>query len=108
MGSKTNSTQMFPPDALCDYILFDSLYKGYTNPLLAPSGLDASLATFVDAYATYYTTAFGVGIAYSILCCYTHYRIFERCAFLIDASDTTLRFCFKTSSKKLKQGRYIG
>ncbi|XP_075726044.1 uncharacterized protein LOC142767716 [Rhipicephalus microplus] len=64
MGSKTNSTQMFPPDALCDYILYDSLYKGYTNPPLAPSGLDASLATFVDAYATYYTTAFGVGIAY--------------------------------------------
>ncbi|KAL1427112.1 hypothetical protein MTO96_017719 [Rhipicephalus appendiculatus] len=65
MGSKTNSTQMFPPDALCDYILYDSLYKGYTDPLRAPADFDASLRTFVDAYATYDTTAFGIGIAHS-------------------------------------------
>ncbi|XP_037523764.2 uncharacterized protein LOC119400958 [Rhipicephalus sanguineus] len=70
MGAKINSTQMFPPDALCDYILYDSLYKGYTDPLLAPRGFDASLSAFVDAYPTYQATAFGVGIAHS---CMSHF-----------------------------------
>ncbi|KAH7943384.1 hypothetical protein HPB52_007693 [Rhipicephalus sanguineus] len=65
MGIRTNSTQMFPPDGLCEYLFYDSLYKEGRNTFDAPDQFDTNLRTFVDIAPTYKTTAFGIGFSYN-------------------------------------------
>ncbi|XP_077490942.1 uncharacterized protein LOC144101682 [Amblyomma americanum] len=64
MGSRTSSAQMFPPDTLCEYIIYDSIEKDNRNPLASPNQWGNDLRIFIDAYARYTTTAFGIGFAY--------------------------------------------
>ncbi|KAK8764842.1 hypothetical protein V5799_032551 [Amblyomma americanum] len=64
MGSRISSARMFPPDGLCEYIFFDSVDKDNRNPLAYPHLWDSDLTIFIDAYARYSTTAFGIGFAY--------------------------------------------
>ncbi|XP_050029971.2 uncharacterized protein [Dermacentor andersoni] len=64
MGARLNSTQMFPPDGLCEYIFFDSLYKDGRNPLNAPGRYDSNLQTFLGAATAHQITAFGIAISY--------------------------------------------
>ncbi|XP_049523037.1 uncharacterized protein LOC125945309 [Dermacentor silvarum] len=64
MGRSLNSTRMFPPDGLCEYIFFDSLEKDGRNSLAAPNLFDANLLIFIDAAQLYKITAFGIGISY--------------------------------------------
>ncbi|KAL1427313.1 hypothetical protein MTO96_017601 [Rhipicephalus appendiculatus] len=59
IGSGNLTTQMFPHDGLCDYIFYDSIYKGgigtfYTRDLLF----------FVEKSRDYSSTTFGVGFTY--------------------------------------------
>ncbi|KAH7943383.1 hypothetical protein HPB52_007692 [Rhipicephalus sanguineus] len=65
MGIRTNSTQMFPPDGLCEYLFYDSLYKEGRNTFDAPDQFDTNLRTFVEIAPTYKTTAFGIGLSYN-------------------------------------------
>ncbi|XP_070380533.1 uncharacterized protein [Dermacentor albipictus] len=64
VGWKLNSTRMFPPDGLCEYIFFDSLYKRGRNSIVAPEGFDPDLRTFIDVAPLHKITAFGVGITF--------------------------------------------
>ncbi|XP_049523972.1 uncharacterized protein LOC119454296 [Dermacentor silvarum] len=64
MGTRLNSTQMFPTDGLCEYIFFDSLYKDGRNSLAAPNLFDTGLQIFINAARMYHITAFGIGISY--------------------------------------------
>ncbi|XP_070379110.1 uncharacterized protein [Dermacentor albipictus] len=64
MGARLKSTQMFPPDGLCEYIFFDSLQKDGRNRLDAPGRYDTNLQTFLGAAQMHQITAFGVGISY--------------------------------------------
>ncbi|XP_070380530.1 uncharacterized protein [Dermacentor albipictus] len=64
VGRRLNSTRMFPPDGLCEYIFFDSLYKQGRNSIVAPEGFDTNLRTFIDVAPLHEITAFGVGITF--------------------------------------------
>ncbi|KAL1486709.1 hypothetical protein MTO96_008782 [Rhipicephalus appendiculatus] len=65
MGIRTNSTQMFPPDGLCEYLFYDSLYLQGRNTFAAPNQFDINLRTFVDIAPSYSTTSFGIGFSYN-------------------------------------------
>ncbi|KAH7942862.1 hypothetical protein HPB52_002039 [Rhipicephalus sanguineus] len=65
MGMKTNSTQMFPTDGLCEYIFYDSLFKdGFGH--FEPPDVNTSLATFVQERSKFVHTEFGIGLAFKI------------------------------------------
>ncbi|KAH8037939.1 hypothetical protein HPB51_019291 [Rhipicephalus microplus] len=65
MGVRTNSTQMFPPDGLCEYLFYDSLYIMGRNTFAPRDQFDVHLKTFVEIASSYKTTSFGVGFTYS-------------------------------------------
>ncbi|XP_075724137.1 uncharacterized protein LOC142766802 [Rhipicephalus microplus] len=65
MGVRTNSTQMFPPDGLCEYLFYDSLYIMGRNTFVPRDQFDVHLKTFVEIASSYKTTSFGVGFTYS-------------------------------------------
>ncbi|XP_049523126.1 uncharacterized protein LOC125945422 [Dermacentor silvarum] len=64
IGRRLNSTQMFPPDGLCEYIFFDSLYKLGRNSFAEPSLFEPNLLIFIDTAPQYQITAFGIGITF--------------------------------------------
>ncbi|KAH7981055.1 hypothetical protein HPB49_021138 [Dermacentor silvarum] len=64
IGRRLNSTQMFPPDGLCEYIFFDSLYKLGRNSFAEPSLFEPNLLIFIDTAPLYQITAFGIGITF--------------------------------------------
>ncbi|XP_075559377.1 uncharacterized protein LOC142590864 [Dermacentor variabilis] len=64
MGRRLNSTQMFPPDGLCEYMFFDSLYKQGRNSIASPNLFDPDLLTFIDVAPLHKITAFGIGITF--------------------------------------------
>ncbi|KAL3213424.1 hypothetical protein MRX96_051695 [Rhipicephalus microplus] len=65
MGVRTNSTQMFPPDGLCEYLFYDSLYLMGRNTFATQHEFDVNLKTFLGIASSYKTTSFGVGFTYS-------------------------------------------
>ncbi|KAL1427318.1 hypothetical protein MTO96_017606 [Rhipicephalus appendiculatus] len=48
MGSGSFTTQMFPPDGLCDYIFYDSVYKANITTFDPPDEVDSDLLLFVE------------------------------------------------------------
>ncbi|XP_070379075.1 uncharacterized protein [Dermacentor albipictus] len=67
MGDRLISKLQFPPDRLCDFIFFDSLYKGGRNVLTDPSTYSKSLNTFLNDHHDYRLTTLGVGFAFDYL-----------------------------------------
>ncbi|XP_050030015.2 uncharacterized protein [Dermacentor andersoni] len=67
MGTTLNSTEMFPPDGLCEYIFYDSLYREGRNSIVSPEQFDPNLRTFMDVAPTYRITAFGIGVTFSVV-----------------------------------------
>ncbi|XP_070380534.1 uncharacterized protein [Dermacentor albipictus] len=82
VGWKLNSTRMFPPDGLCEYIFFDSLYKRGRNSIVAPEGFDPDLRTFIDVAPLHKITAFGVGITFDSV---------HHLEFLLNRSDASFK-----------------
>ncbi|XP_037568163.1 uncharacterized protein LOC119449040 [Dermacentor silvarum] len=64
MSDRITSSLQFPPDALCDYIFFDSLYKGGRNLLTDAATYSNSLGTFLIEHRAYRRTTLGVGFAF--------------------------------------------
>ncbi|XP_054923786.1 uncharacterized protein [Dermacentor andersoni] len=67
MGDRIISKLQFPPDKLCDFIFFDSLYKGGRNVLTNPSTYSKSLDIFLNDHHDYRVTTLGVGFAFYYL-----------------------------------------
>ncbi|XP_065296152.1 uncharacterized protein [Dermacentor albipictus] len=59
-GTKLNSATVFPPDGLCNYIFFDSLYKNGTNKLDGDSS--PNFIYFKEKAMEHNETNFGVGL----------------------------------------------
>ncbi|KAL1481717.1 hypothetical protein MTO96_034263, partial [Rhipicephalus appendiculatus] len=65
MGEKLTTVHQFPPDEVCDYIFYDSLYKeGIRNLLTEQSTYTESLNTFLSNRRGYRQTTLGVGFAF--------------------------------------------
>ncbi|KAL3185815.1 hypothetical protein MRX96_028701 [Rhipicephalus microplus] len=63
-GSRTNYGTIFPADGLCDYIVYDSIYKNNKNPLIANWDYDL-YSILSKAQKTDMTkTQFGLGFAF--------------------------------------------
>ncbi|XP_070379077.1 uncharacterized protein [Dermacentor albipictus] len=67
MGDKIFTGLQFPSDSLCDYIFFDSLYKGGRNLLTDKETYTNSLDTFLFNHRAYQRTSLGVGFAFEYL-----------------------------------------
>ncbi|XP_075726758.1 uncharacterized protein LOC142768632 isoform X1 [Rhipicephalus microplus] len=68
MGEKLTTVRQFPPDKLCDYIFYDSLYKeGNHNLLPDPASYTESLNTFLGNHRDYRHTTLGIGFAFDFL-----------------------------------------
>ncbi|XP_054923625.1 uncharacterized protein [Dermacentor andersoni] len=67
MGDRPIMTPVFPPDALCDFLFFDSLYKGGHNLLPDKATYSTSLYTFLFNHRSYRRTTLGVGFAFDYL-----------------------------------------
>ncbi|XP_075559427.1 uncharacterized protein LOC142590916 [Dermacentor variabilis] len=67
MGDRILTALHFPPDALCDYIFFESLYKGGRNLLTDKATYTSSLYTFLLDHRPYRRTSLGVGFAFDYL-----------------------------------------
>ncbi|KAH7953650.1 hypothetical protein HPB49_010879 [Dermacentor silvarum] len=67
MSDRITSSLQFPQDGLCDYIFFDSLYKGGRNLLTDPATYSSSLNTFLNDHRAYQRTTLGVGFAFIYL-----------------------------------------
>lgn len=59
-GTKLNPTTVFPPDGLCDFIFFDSLYQNGTNKLDGDSS--PNFMYFMEKAMEHNETTFGVGL----------------------------------------------
>ncbi|KAL1427315.1 hypothetical protein MTO96_017603 [Rhipicephalus appendiculatus] len=64
MGSGSFTTQMFPPDGLCDYIFYDSVYKANITTFDPPDEVDSDLLLFVEKRKDYESTDFGIGFSF--------------------------------------------
>ncbi|KAL1427230.1 hypothetical protein MTO96_017524 [Rhipicephalus appendiculatus] len=68
MGERLTSAQQFPPDEVCDYIFYDSLYKeGNHNLLPDQTTYTESLNTFLNHHGSYRQTTLGIGFAFEFL-----------------------------------------
>ncbi|KAH7942874.1 hypothetical protein HPB52_002051 [Rhipicephalus sanguineus] len=83
MGERLTSVEQFPPDQLCDYIFYDSLYKeGDRNLLPNQTTYSKSLNTFLNDHHGYRHTTLGLGFAFdelrftpNLLILFGHYRL---------------------------------
>ncbi|KAL3197230.1 hypothetical protein MRX96_014839 [Rhipicephalus microplus] len=65
MGERLTLVYQFPPDEVCDYIFYDSLYKeGKYNLLSDRPTYTESLNTFFNNNRGYRHTTLGVGFAF--------------------------------------------
>ncbi|KAL1427106.1 hypothetical protein MTO96_017713 [Rhipicephalus appendiculatus] len=68
MGERLTSAEQFPPDKVCDYIFYDSLYKDGDRDLLAHENtFSKSLYTFLHNNRDYRHTTLGLGFAFDFL-----------------------------------------
>ncbi|KAL1427346.1 hypothetical protein MTO96_017633 [Rhipicephalus appendiculatus] len=68
MGDRLTSVQQFPPDRMCDYIFYDSLYKeGDHNLLPDQTTYSESLNTFINDSLGYRHTTLGLGFSFDFL-----------------------------------------
>ncbi|KAH7942953.1 hypothetical protein HPB52_002728 [Rhipicephalus sanguineus] len=65
MGERLTSVHEFPPDKVCDYIFYDSLYKeGNHNLLPDQTTYTESLNAFINNHPGYRRTTLGIGFAF--------------------------------------------
>ncbi|KAH6943037.1 hypothetical protein HPB50_014215 [Hyalomma asiaticum] len=65
IGDRLSTVHQFPPDKVCDYIFYDSLYKeGVRNLLPDQSTFSSSLNTFLNDHRGYRHTTLGLGFAF--------------------------------------------
>ncbi|KAL3248081.1 hypothetical protein MRX96_056690 [Rhipicephalus microplus] len=65
MGDRLKSVHQFPPDDLCNYIFYDSLYKEIDHNLLPHENTYAhSLNVFLNDHRGYQHTTLGLGFAF--------------------------------------------
>ncbi|KAL1427105.1 hypothetical protein MTO96_017712 [Rhipicephalus appendiculatus] len=68
MGERLTSAEQFPPDNVCDYIFYDSLYKDGDRDLLAHENtFTKSLHTFLHNKHDYRHTTLGLSFAFDFL-----------------------------------------
>ncbi|KAH8037992.1 hypothetical protein HPB51_020512 [Rhipicephalus microplus] len=68
MGERLTSKHQFPPDGLCNYIFYDSLYKEGDRDLLPyENTYTESLNTFLNYHRDNRHTTLGVGFAFNFL-----------------------------------------
>ncbi|XP_037523787.1 uncharacterized protein LOC119401001 isoform X2 [Rhipicephalus sanguineus] len=68
MGERLTSVHEFPPDKVCDYIFYDSLYKeGNHNLLPDQTTYTESLNAFINNHPGYRRTTLGIGFAFDFL-----------------------------------------
>ncbi|KAH7960694.1 hypothetical protein HPB49_022350 [Dermacentor silvarum] len=63
-GNKTNSNTVFPPNGVCDYIFYDSMYKNNRNPLIGNWDYDLLAILSKAQQADRTKTQFGVSFAF--------------------------------------------
>ncbi|KAL1427355.1 hypothetical protein MTO96_017642 [Rhipicephalus appendiculatus] len=63
VGAKLDAPETLPPDDLCGFLFYDSVYKKGPTPS-DPGHLDSTLGIFVGGRPGYIHTQFGIGFAY--------------------------------------------